>query len=428
MSSQKRNAADLPIRNPIHKLPPAHPQSDWGSEPSMVIHRGVFCKGPNCHGLQEPVRGVRYKCSICPIDLCDQCIRQDNNVHDEKHMMFECPDESEFMETNDANTEQLAALGYLEGVGPSEVLNLNKLSIENGTGATNAANETLTRPNFIPQRPVQSAVKYCKDPLLLDQVNEGLVVKYDFSSDKLRDHLRQGVPAIRLVDLQPGGPDDNLRCTLRTVRLDNDDEARAFEVLRCNLEGLPSEQGAFIYAGHDEFVEITLDLSNALRERRNKERVATLWVQELCVDSDNEAEKAFCSKSAGLIYHRASRIILWTGCGDDQTDTTFYYMELLATECGCEDRSLPTPDAVNDNAKFDLDIVGSPEWLSLVQFLSQPVFEHGWLLHHIACFHKTFVKRGACQVDWKTFYSVARLLSQPTWLSEAWRLKPAESI
>lgn len=71
-----------PLPSPSLNLGPPPPSStpvQQGHDPNYV-HPGV-----RCDGCQGPVRGIRYKCTVCPdYDLCVQC--KPNGVHSH-HMM-----------------------------------------------------------------------------------------------------------------------------------------------------------------------------------------------------------------------------------------------------------------------------------------------------------------------------------------------------
>jgi len=64
-----------PWSPPTGSTPSRTPSSQESQE---LVHYGVRCDGCNC----EPIRGVRYKCSVCSnYDLCQQC--ETKNVHSE---------------------------------------------------------------------------------------------------------------------------------------------------------------------------------------------------------------------------------------------------------------------------------------------------------------------------------------------------------
>lgn len=59
--------------------------------------------------------------------------------------------------------------------------------------------------------------------------------------------------------------------------------------------------------------QATLNLEAALRHLRVTDATVTLWVDAVCIDQSNEAEKNDQVQCIGDIYRKARPVIIWLG-------------------------------------------------------------------------------------------------------------------
>ncbi|KAK4446088.1 heterokaryon incompatibility protein-domain-containing protein [Podospora aff. communis PSN243] len=112
---------------------------------------------------------------------------------------------------------------------------------------------------------------------------------------------------IRILTLYPGRWPDSIRCSLRTVRLEDDPH---FEALSYAWGDPDIRRPIFL----DDCVHYaTANLVAALRRLRHLDRVRHLWVDALCINQKDDAEKTHQVNLMSQIYSRTDEGLLWLG-------------------------------------------------------------------------------------------------------------------
>jgi hypothetical protein len=133
---------------------------------------------------------------------------------------------------------------------------------------------------------------------------QGLVVKTNYEhSEPLEStnnitysSLKSGRPEIRLLTVSPGCRDDKILCRLDTVSLD---DTPAYTALSY-CWGKADERG-YIFL-HENMVSVTKSLEIGLRHARNENEDVVLWVDAICINQENLAEKSAQVRMMGRIY------------------------------------------------------------------------------------------------------------------------------
>lgn len=131
---------------------------------------------------------------------------------------------------------------------------------------------------------------------------------------RLRD---EGAIQIRLLTLDPGVGDEEVRCRLKHVDLD---ESVDYEALSY-VWGDPNDTLPIVVGNGT--LEVTVNLFHALSHIRFPRKPRTLWVDAICIDQSNTAEKGHQVQFMSQIYKKASRVIAWLGEGDRDSDRAF---------------------------------------------------------------------------------------------------------
>jgi next-to-BRCA1 protein 1 len=70
---------------PIYDAIPLHPLKHT----SGLVHYGIYCDGPLCKGVQQYIRGLRYKCAVCAdVDFCANCESSPALEHNKTHPLI----------------------------------------------------------------------------------------------------------------------------------------------------------------------------------------------------------------------------------------------------------------------------------------------------------------------------------------------------
>ncbi|KAF1829547.1 hypothetical protein BDW02DRAFT_509686, partial [Decorospora gaudefroyi] len=112
---------------------------------------------------------------------------------------------------------------------------------------------------------------------------------------------------IRVLDLLPGDGSDEIQCQVRVVDLDKQPDYEALSY----VWGDTTIRKSIQVSGNT--VMITPNLYHALLRLRYSTRRRTLWIDQLCINQWDVAEKAVQVAMMRDIYRRCSHCIFWFG-------------------------------------------------------------------------------------------------------------------
>jgi Heterokaryon incompatibility protein (HET) len=129
--------------------------------------------------------------------------------------------------------------------------------------------------------------------------------------------------SIRIIHLEPSGDvDSKLKCRLTETSLECNPDYQALSYVWGDAKN-PSS----ILCNGTAF-EITRNLTAALRRLRQSHRVISLWVDSICINQGDIAERSEQVRMMDNIYRKASKVLIWLGCEDEYEDT-FLAMEYI---------------------------------------------------------------------------------------------------
>jgi hypothetical protein len=118
-------------------------------------------------------------------------------------------------------------------------------------------------------------------------------------------------PAIRLVVLHRGDRDDPIKITLKHSAFADKPKYEALSY----AWGGPNNTKAVDINGTS--VPVRRNLDRALRHFRKKDEERVLWIDAICINQANDAEKSWQVKLMADIYRRAQRVLVWLGIYED---------------------------------------------------------------------------------------------------------------
>jgi hypothetical protein len=117
-------------------------------------------------------------------------------------------------------------------------------------------------------------------------------------------------PPIRLAYLQPGNRDDLIKIKLKHVTFADKPK---YESLSYTW-GSASNVKAIDINGTS--VSVRRNLDRALRHFRRKDQERVLWIDAVCINQADDAEKSWQVKLMADIYRRAQHVLVWLGIVD----------------------------------------------------------------------------------------------------------------
>jgi hypothetical protein len=128
---------------------------------------------------------------------------------------------------------------------------------------------------------------------------------------------------IRLLLLKPGGSYDRLSCTLRHVSLDDNPKYTALSYTWGNLDiTRPISLDGYC-------VDVTTNLKSALLHLRAKTQGRTFWIDAVCINQSDLAERSQQVLRMRDIYRKAENVEVWLGPGTPQNHLVMSLVEEL---------------------------------------------------------------------------------------------------
>jgi hypothetical protein len=126
--------------------------------------------------------------------------------------------------------------------------------------------------------------------------------------------LCPGHLVVRFLRVQKGNHQDVVSCTLLETDLGDNVE---FEALSYVWGDLKETANIFL---NGEIFNVTTNLEMALRQLRQEREDRILWVDALCINQTDIAERNSQVRQMDSVYKLASRIVLWLGPAQPQTE------------------------------------------------------------------------------------------------------------
>ncbi|OQU97067.1 hypothetical protein CLAIMM_03068 [Cladophialophora immunda] len=246
---------------------------------------------------------------------------------------------------------------------------------------------------------------------------------------------------IRFLKLEPGVTDDPIRCRLLPSSLEGNP---SYECISYVWDGLP---GSATIVCEGQLVEIKANLYAALKALRYANKVRTIWVDALCINQRDDAEKSQQVPLMAQIYGRARLVLLWLGTSQSITEQAFDKLRLLAMFWGqrvaqgadkiknpdeqkrwlIDDRSylddksvfditrepaalhqgtakLPHPLQMGDKCgsqwfEFDNLVL----WEAVDNLFASPFFSRAWIVQEVALAQDALIQCGRFSLPWQIF-------------------------
>jgi hypothetical protein len=136
--------------------------------------------------------------------------------------------------------------------------------------------------------------------------------------------LHAGLNEFQLLSLQPGTGQDHIQCLLIKYLLD---QAPAYEALSYawgrKIELKPiSVNGSVVHTG--------TNLYSAPRHLRRQGSDRILWIDAICINQNDNAEKNYQVRLMRRIYEAAGQVIVWLGEATQDTSPTLSIIKEMA--------------------------------------------------------------------------------------------------
>lgn len=238
-------------------------------------------------------------------------------------------------------------------------------------------------------------------------------------------------PYIRLLVLHPGGREGRLTCTLRQTRLSQAGEYEALSYCwgKAPKRKLYINPASVASTAEGRYLLIPASLIPFLYRTRAhplfKDKARVLWIDSVCINQNDSAEKETQIKYMRDIYMRAEHTIIWLGVGADRSGDALSYIHKLgrkyAFHVDDEMNRVRDPDTEQERAYLaKLDVtVGDPMLEAVFALLEREYFERAWIVQEAVVSPKAHIAVGENSQTWLTFVcALFYLLQVQSWIFE----------
>lgn len=222
--------------------------------------------------------------------------------------------------------------------------------------------------------------------------------------------------SIRLIHLEPGRATEPIRCNLvHTSLLKNP----VYEALSYTWG--TNDDSETIFCDNVPF-RVTRNLFAALIRFRDAKKTKSLWVDAICINQNDNNEKAGQIYLMREIYSQAQRGLIWLGCKQIEDKQAFavlqklddfihwYRGKITVAPSQTQGRSLPLHIPAVATKFRDMNV--SPrEWSCLNKFFQRPWFNRVWVIQEAVIVADnplpTVVVCGDQELSWNTLANVA---------------------
>jgi hypothetical protein len=221
--------------------------------------------------------------------------------------------------------------------------------------------------------------------------------------------------SFRIAILSPGSLDDILHMTLEVRSLEDSDldyEAISY----CWSQGIGNtieDTWDFEVKCDEGTINVPRNLGRALRRLRYRDRQRRLWMDSVCIDQQNIEEKNCQVARMGQIFATATRVVVWLGEEDENTESAYKTIELwakagsvLARQDQAKIRQALLPRTKQVCEVAGLGRVSRNEIQAMADLLQRAWFERAWVYQESVLARETLVNTGSLEIAGITIVSM----------------------
>ncbi|CAM1503287.1 Fc.00g080630.m01.CDS01 [Cosmosporella sp. VM-42] len=174
--------------------------------------------------------------------------------------------------------------------------------------------------------------------------------------------------------------------------------------------------------GRESTITVTPDLEVALRHLRNKHEDVTFWVDSICIDQANIAERSQQVALMSDIYRQALEVVIWLGPRDDDSNQALGLLSYIGQQAqaawsrseGAQLLWAGVAPWGNKSKPIDWSFFGNP---ALPALLRCPWFERLWVRQEVLVSKNATIHVGFDTLPWLLFRDAIWCLHRQPWIT-----------
>lgn len=224
-------------------------------------------------------------------------------------------------------------------------------------------------------------------------------------NDRLYTYSPLPPNSIRLLRLHPAPIDSPISCELHTARveeLENDPVpfVRAKYEAVSYVWGEVNGQTLREIECHGRAMKVTPNLHDALTQLCQRTERRTLWIDAVCINQGDNIEKSQQLGFMRAIYYRASRVIIWLGKVEQDSEQAIDLVHRMAAA----DRDRATPPALPS-------YTDESAWEPLVRLVTNSWFTRIWIYQESALAQSAIIHIGSLQIAWEDLWAAVNFFA-----------------
>lgn len=233
--------------------------------------------------------------------------------------------------------------------------------------------------------------------------------------------------SIRLLTLEPGDESAELQCHLTPISLISPESKPAAST---PYDALSYTWGEPVFPRrimcHGLAIHITQNLFDALVQLRKPDPEHALWIDALCINQQDNKEKAGQIPLMKYIYRYAKRVIIWLGPSDRFTGEALALVDRAAESLrqetgqhvpGAKDIRPERMDLAMNHRRGFPPVDMAAEWEPLISLFSRPWFSRVWVFQESRMASSAVVRIGAYERDWADFCAASSFFAYKSYSS-----------
>ena len=252
--------------------------------------------------------------------------------------------------------------------------------------------------------------------------------------------LDEEASEIRLMTLLPGRFGDDVLITLETVTLTKEhtpqyealsyawgskEKSKAISVKARITEGSKSlsllgrSRQRRLEARNHRTIYVTEDLATALPHLRKENMPRVFWIDAICVNQQDIAERGHQVKRMAAVFSMASRVIVWLGPESQNSTLALRGIDRLGSQLRVDwaTRYITLVSAGEIITRF-VDPFDDGTWKSVGDLLNRPWFDRLWIWQEVRLAREAYLLCGNEGVPWESVRKVILHLQQSTYVPE----------
>ena len=209
----------------------------------------------------------------------------------------------------------------------------------------------------------------------------------------------------RVVTILPGKPNDKIECFFLEVPV----------TAKPRYSALSYTWGSPTLVAHvwiyERSIAIGQNLKDALHRLRDSKDMCNFWIDALCINQQDQEEKANQIPLMREIYSKAQLVVLYLGPEKDGSDTVPSLLDRidraydLCQEAGYQHPFTALP--INKRELFELPDLGDQIWKNFKLFLDRDWFTRIWVIQEVTLATSAKLICGQWSISWIFFLSIA---------------------